>query len=59
MTSLPEDLAESVTNLLASSDPLEVSAEEFLAARFDEGLAWLHFPVGCGGRDSYSDQETT
>ena len=29
--------------------PGSVTDEDFLAARFDRGLAWVHFPEGCGG----------
>jgi alkylation response protein AidB-like acyl-CoA dehydrogenase len=48
---LTDELAESVAILLDRFDPGRVGPEEFLAARFDAGLAWLHFPSGFGGRD--------
>ena len=43
------DLTARVEALLASHDPAELSAPEFLGAQFDAGLAWVHFPVGQGG----------
>ncbi|WP_341228922.1 acyl-CoA dehydrogenase family protein [Nocardioides salarius] len=43
------DLRERVERLLASHDPQNTAAAEFLAAQFDEGLAWVHFPEGKGG----------
>src|SRR3954454_4064684 len=50
MNDLPDDLAHSVTDLVERCDPRSASSEEFLAARFDAGLAWLHFSSRCGGR---------
>jgi alkylation response protein AidB-like acyl-CoA dehydrogenase len=51
----PEDpaaeLRERVAALLAAHDPARLGREEFLRARFDAGLAWVHFPVGLGGLD--------
>jgi alkylation response protein AidB-like acyl-CoA dehydrogenase len=35
--------------LLAEHDPQRESAEVFLGAQYDAGLAWVHFPVGEGG----------
>lgn len=35
--------------LLAAFPPSEVDRLDFLRARFDAGLAWVHFPVGLGG----------
>src|SRR5690606_38814186 len=37
---------------LATVDPVE-----FLRARFDSGLAWVHFPVGRGGLDRPRDEQ--
>src|SRR5260370_6797242 len=34
---------------LATCDPATVPPAEFLRARFDAGLAWVHFPAGLGG----------
>jgi alkylation response protein AidB-like acyl-CoA dehydrogenase len=38
-----------VAELLAAYDPARVPREKFLRARFDAGLAWVHFPEGLGG----------
>ncbi|WP_020555194.1 acyl-CoA dehydrogenase family protein [Embleya scabrispora] len=38
-----------VAELVAAHDPTTMSSVEFLGHRFDAGLAWVHFPVGCGG----------
>ncbi len=35
--------------LLASHDPKKIDNVEFRGARYDNGLAWVHFPVGFGG----------
>ncbi len=35
--------------LLEQHDPRTVDAPAFRGARFDAGLAWVHFPVGHGG----------
>lgn len=43
------DLRERVDDLLFQHDPGRLSTEEFLGARFDAGLAWVHFPAGLGG----------
>ena len=43
------DLHERVEQLLASYDPQTTTGAEFLAAQFDQGLAWVHFPEGKGG----------
>ena len=42
-------LSEQITTFLAEHDPLTTDRIEFLRARFDAGLAWVHFPVGRGG----------
>lgn len=42
------DLADKVNTLLAENDPSSVSVSDFLGARFDAGLAWVHFPEGHG-----------
>jgi alkylation response protein AidB-like acyl-CoA dehydrogenase len=34
---------------LAEHDPAEMERLDFLRARFDAGLAWVHFPEGLGG----------
>jgi alkylation response protein AidB-like acyl-CoA dehydrogenase len=56
------DLQPRVDALLAAHDPATTDRLEFLRARFDAGLAWLHFPEGLGGLglprafQSYVDQ---
>ena len=35
--------------LLSSFDPKQVDDRTFRGARYDQGLAWVHFPVGFGG----------
>ena len=35
--------------LTEHDDPATEERLEFLRARFDAGLAWVHFPVGLGG----------
>ncbi|WOX20641.1 acyl-CoA dehydrogenase family protein [Streptomyces solicathayae] len=35
--------------LLAEHSPATTSRIDFLRARFDAGLAWVHYPVGLGG----------
>ncbi|GGO82584.1 acyl-CoA dehydrogenase family protein [Wenjunlia tyrosinilytica] len=44
-----DDLRERVRALLAEHDPGSTDRDDFLRARFDAGLAWVHFPVGLGG----------
>ncbi|MEY3567049.1 MAG: hypothetical protein RLZ19_1063, partial [Actinomycetota bacterium] len=34
---------------LATNDPTKMDNIAFRGARFDAGLAWVHFPVGHGG----------
>jgi alkylation response protein AidB-like acyl-CoA dehydrogenase len=43
------DLRSRVEQLLASYPPATTDRLEFLRARFDAGLAWVHFPEGLGG----------
>jgi alkylation response protein AidB-like acyl-CoA dehydrogenase len=38
-----------VKDFLATHDPAHTDRLEFLRARFDAGLAWVHFPEGLGG----------
>jgi alkylation response protein AidB-like acyl-CoA dehydrogenase len=44
-----EELRERVRTFLAEHDPHEMPAQDFLNARFDAGLAWVHYPEGLGG----------
>jgi len=43
------DLRERVREFLAAHDPASMPPLEFLRARFDAGLAWVHYPPGLGG----------
>lgn len=43
------DVKARVRALVAEHDPATTDPREFLGARFDAGLAWVHFPVGHGG----------
>ena len=38
-----------IDELLAAHDPSSTGDIEFRGARFDAGLAWVHFPEGHGG----------
>ncbi|WP_030431625.1 acyl-CoA dehydrogenase family protein [Allokutzneria albata] len=44
-----EGVRDRVRELLAAHDPRTTDRLEFLRARFDAGLAWVHYPVGLGG----------
>jgi alkylation response protein AidB-like acyl-CoA dehydrogenase len=44
-----EELRERVRAFLADHDPRETPKQDFLNARFDVGLAWVHYPEGLGG----------
>ena len=46
---IASDLHKRVADLLAENDPSTTEPKDFLGARFDAGLAWVHFPVGHGG----------
>ena len=46
---IAEDLGARVRALLDEHDPTSSDPRDFLAARFDAGLAWVHFPRGSGG----------
>jgi alkylation response protein AidB-like acyl-CoA dehydrogenase len=50
-TNEAERLRAAVRDLLTSHPPATTERLEFLRARFDTGLAWVHFPVGLGGLD--------
>jgi alkylation response protein AidB-like acyl-CoA dehydrogenase len=43
-------LRQQVHDFLAGHDPSAVPRLEFLRARFDAGLAWVHYPAGLGGQ---------
>ena len=40
---------QALARLLSECPPATLSPEEFLAARYDAGLAWVHFAPGYGG----------
>jgi alkylation response protein AidB-like acyl-CoA dehydrogenase len=40
-----------VAEFLAGHDPVSLAPPDFLRARFDAGLAWVHYPMGLGGLD--------
>jgi alkylation response protein AidB-like acyl-CoA dehydrogenase len=42
-------LRQRVRDFLAAHDPAGMDRLEFLRARFDAGLAWVHYPPGLGG----------
>jgi alkylation response protein AidB-like acyl-CoA dehydrogenase len=46
------DIRRRVGDLLAAHDPATTDRMDFLRARFDAGLSWVHFPVGLGGLDA-------
>jgi len=39
-----------VRDFLAAHDPATTNQLEFVRARFDAGLAWVHYPAGLGGQ---------
>ena len=45
-----DDLRAQVRDFLAAHDPAGMDRLEFLRARFDAGLAWVHYPAGLGGQ---------
>ncbi|MBA4608027.1 acyl-CoA dehydrogenase family protein [Aeromicrobium sp. Marseille-Q0843] len=51
------DVRAEVAALLERFDLATVDPVEFLGARFDAGLAWVHFPVGRGGLDRPRDEQ--
>ena len=50
MTVTAAELTGQVREFLAAHDPASADRLEFLRARFDAGLAWVHFPAGLGGQ---------
>src|SRR5215475_10007917 len=47
--STPEAIRDRVRAFLAGHDPAEMPGQDFNNARFDAGLAWVHYPEGLGG----------
>ncbi len=45
----PEAIRDRVRAFLAEHDPAEMANQDFNNARFDVGLAWVHYPEGLGG----------
>ena len=45
-----DELRDQVRSFLASHDPAAMDRLDFLRARFDAGLAWVHYPAGLGGQ---------
>ncbi|MFD4157979.1 acyl-CoA dehydrogenase family protein [Streptomyces hydrogenans] len=46
------ELRQRTRDLLAEHPPATTDRLDFLRARFDAGLAWVHYPVGLGGLDA-------
>jgi alkylation response protein AidB-like acyl-CoA dehydrogenase len=47
--STPDAIRDRVRAFLAEHDPAEMARQDFNNARFDAGLAWVHYPEGLGG----------
>lgn len=47
-----EELRARTRTLLEEHPPATTDRTDFLRARFDAGLAWVHYPVGLGGLDA-------
>ena len=47
--STPDAIRDRVRAFLAEHDPAELPKQDFNNARFDAGLAWVHYPEGLGG----------
>ena len=45
-----DGLRAQVAEFLAAHDPATTERLEFVRARFDAGLAWVHYPAGLGGQ---------
>jgi alkylation response protein AidB-like acyl-CoA dehydrogenase len=45
-----DDLRSQVRAFLAEHDPATTDRLDFVRARFDAGLAWVHYPAGLGGQ---------
>jgi alkylation response protein AidB-like acyl-CoA dehydrogenase len=53
-----EDLRGQVRDFLATHDAASMGRLEFLQARFDAGLAWVHYPAGLGGQGLSRDLQS-
>ncbi len=49
MAETDADLDELIDDLVAAYPPDSTDPVKFLGEQFDRGLAWVHFPLGCGG----------
>jgi alkylation response protein AidB-like acyl-CoA dehydrogenase len=47
--STPDAIRDRIRVFLAEHDPAEMARQDFNNARFDAGLAWVHYPEGLGG----------
>lgn len=54
MSTAPDaaDIRRRTRELLAAHPPATTGPTDFLRARFDAGLAWVHYPAGLGGLDA-------
>jgi alkylation response protein AidB-like acyl-CoA dehydrogenase len=46
----PDEIRGQVREFVAGHDPVSMDRLDFLRARFDAGLAWVHYPEGLGGQ---------
>ena len=53
--STPDAIRDRVRAFLAGHDPAEMPKQDFNNARFDAGLAWVHYPEGLGGLGASTD----
>ncbi|MCC5579218.1 acyl-CoA dehydrogenase family protein [Microtetraspora sp. AC03309] len=58
MTWSETTVKERVRAFLAAHDPSAMDRLDFLRARFDAGLAWVHFPEGLGGLGAPRDLQS-
>ncbi|MBX3314730.1 MAG: acyl-CoA dehydrogenase family protein [Actinobacteria bacterium] len=52
-------IEERLEALLRDHPPAATDPVEFLRARFDAGLAWVHYPPDCGGSDAEPEMQRT
>ena len=52
---IARDLSARVRAFLEEHNPATTDPRDFLGARFDAGLAWVHFPRGYGGLELFAD----
>jgi alkylation response protein AidB-like acyl-CoA dehydrogenase len=53
-----DDLRAEIRGFLSAHDPASMDRLDFLNERFDAGLAWVHYPVGLGGRGLSRDLQS-